>query len=200
MTDQSCDTAACKGRRKKKQNGGQAAAANDENSPSRAICPPITELTCLRTDASPSLSCSREEADLASARRPSDARLHIVTDNKAASVETGSTRSSRKTSTFPPRSGRGQVGRSGGPRHLCHICCHSVDVLRSAQCFSEGETRASVNSLFVGSTVGAIWLIWQILKHLPPFVCLKEQQTTSDLSSVYCSGEIFQLFLELIII
>lgn len=37
----------------------------------------------------------------------------------------------------------------------------------------KGNESYCAPTLFA-STLGTIWLIWQILKHLPPFVCLKD--------------------------
>ena len=40
---------------------------------------------------------------------------------------------------------------------------------------SQGKGNESLCALTpVTSTLGAIWSIWQILKHLPLFVCLKD--------------------------
>lgn len=52
----------------------------------------------------------------------SDAQLHIVTDNKATSVEMGSTLFEEDIYVLT-QSSRGQVGCSG-LQHLCHICYH----------------------------------------------------------------------------
>lgn len=65
-----------------------------------------------------SISLLSHSGDLAPHR--SDAQLHIVTDNKAESVEIGSTLFQEDVRVLT-QSGRGQVGCSG-PQHLCHIC------------------------------------------------------------------------------
>lgn len=150
MTDQSCDTAACK----EKKKGAtppvcHAAKANDETSPSRAICPPITELICLHTDISPSLWRHGVQTSVALALfLQSDAQLHIVTDNKAASVETGSTLFffPGKTSTFSPKAAKVKWAALGYNTFVTSVTrTHSLDALCRAATFDCGEeTRASV--------------------------------------------------------
>lgn len=72
-------------------------------------------LTCLRTDAARSCTETSGVSLLTS-----DAPLRIVTDNKAASVETGSTLFEEDIHILT-QSSRGQAGCSG-LQHLCHMC------------------------------------------------------------------------------
>lgn len=126
------------------------------------------------------LSPSRRQLGLS--LHPSDAQLHIVTDNKATSVETGSTLFSEKTSvqrSHPEQPRSSGLLRATTPlSRLLAEPTAGVDVVRRAELDASpcgGKTRAGVRALaLVASTSGAIWLIWQILEHLPPFVCLKD--------------------------
>lgn len=107
--------------------------------------------------------------------RQSDAQLHIVTDNKTTCVETGSTLFPGKTSTFSPKAAEVKWAALGYNTFVTSVTrTHSLDCTLLSCMFDCGEEmRASVHSL-VSSTLGAIWSIWQILRHLPPFICLKD--------------------------
>lgn len=102
MTDQSCDTAACEGKKGATPPACQAATANDGTSPSGAICPAAAEPTSFQTSS------------LLPHRGP--APRHIVADNKAAK-ECGNGDQHFPESTFAPRDQAGHLGL----QHLCQI-------------------------------------------------------------------------------
>lgn len=146
MTDQSCDTAASK---EKKGPHHSFAMPNDENSPSRAVGPPITELISLQTYLR--LTCVTEYRNQCSlSLSTSVAKLHIVTDNKATSVEMRSTLFEEVIHVLT-QSGQGQAG-CFWLQHLCHMCYQNPQLEWSLLSwkFQHGEEiRASVHPLLL---------------------------------------------------
>jgi len=124
--------------KKKKKKGAvprvcHAAQANDENSPSWAKCQPITETYLQWRPVHP--------------LPQSDAQLHIVSDNKATSVETLFFPFLFKE-MFSAQAAEVEWAAPGGDT-VCHICYPETHELGWSLCRGEclGETRASVHSL-----------------------------------------------------
>lgn len=119
--------------------------------------------------------------------------LYLTT--KAARVEVRST-------LFPPRrhprSHPKQPGSNGSaPGCNTFVTCasrtHSLDNLgHTGRLTAERKRELLVHSLLLLPTGRAIWGIWQSLKHLSSFVCLKDDLELFVLPMFHMSGSAFR--------